>query len=139
DVKDWLLKPGDVAKVINDGTVAKASLFSNIFGGNLSDSRRDSLEVFDYLNRFRIGYETSNRVDNILIFGDADDNLKPYFDELMAADTFYGADASYYAAQRSYVEGGEDGDRAAEGFLALLVSQRRGLFFKIPAQLEDEL
>lgn len=139
DVKDWLLKPGDVAKVINDGTVAKASLFSNIFGGNLSDSRRDSLEVFDYLNRFRIGYETSNRVDNILIFGDEDDNLKPYFDELMAADTFYGADASYYAAQRSYVEGGEEGDRAAEGFLALLISQRRGLFFKIPAQLEDEL
>lgn len=139
DVKDWLLKPGDVAKVINDGTVAKASLFSNIFGGNLSDSRRDSLEVFDYVNRFRIGYETSNRVDNILIFGDADDNLKPYFDELMAADTFYGADASYYAAQRSYVEGGEEGERAAEGFLALLVSQRRGLFFKIPAQLEGEL
>lgn len=139
DVKDWLLRPGDVAKVINEGTVAKASLFSNIFGGNLSDSRRDSLEVFDYLNRFRIGYETSNRVDNILIFGDADDNLKLYFDELMAADTFYGADASYYVAQRSYVEGGEDGDRAAEGFLALLVSQRRGLFFKIPEHLEDEL
>lgn len=139
DVKDWLLKPGDVAKVIDDGTVAKASLFSNIFGGNLSDSRRDSLEVFEYLNRFRIGYETSNRVDNILIFGDADDHLKPYFDELMAADTFYGADASYYVAQRSYVEGGEEGDRAAEGFLALLTSQRRGLFFKIPAQLEYEL
>ncbi len=139
DVKDWLLKPGDIAKVISDGTVAKASLFSNIFGGNLSDSRRDSLEVFDYLNRFRIGYETSNRVDNILIFGDADDNLKPYFDQLMAADTFYGADASYYAAQRSYVEGGEEGERAAEGFLALLVSQRRGLFFKIPEDLEGEL
>jgi len=139
DVKDRLLRPADVSQIIADGSVAKASLFSNIFGGNLTDSRRDSLEVFDYLNRFRIGYETSNRVDNVLIFGEADENLKPYFDELMAADTFYGADQSYYAAQRSYVEGGDEGDRTAEGFLDLLVSQRRGLFFKIPNRLEEEL
>lgn len=139
DVKDRLLRPGDVPQVIMEGTVARASLFSNIFGGNLSESRRDGLEVFEYLNRFRIGLETSNRVDNILIFGEADENLKPYFDELMATDRFYGADQSYYAAQRAYVEGGEEGERAADGFLEMLVSQRRGLFFKIPERLADEL
>ncbi len=139
DARDRLLRPSDIPQVLQDGTVAKASLFSNVFGGNLSESRRDGLEVFEYLNRFRIGYETSNRVDNILIFGEADENLKTYFDELMAADQFYGADQSYYAAQRSYVEGGEEGGRAAEGFLELLVSQRRGLFFKIPERLAAEL
>jgi hypothetical protein len=123
---------------LQKGTTAKASLYNNLFGGNLSEVRRDSLEVFDYLNRFRIGHETSNRIDNILIFGEADEHLKPYFDRLLGADTMYGADDSYYAAQRSYVEGGDD-DPANDHFLRLLVSQRRGLFFKIPAEWEHEL
>ncbi len=135
--KDRLMQASDVPAVIRAGTVAKASLFNNIFGGNLSDTRRESLEVFEFLNRFRIGHETSNRADNILIFGEADENLSPYFDRLLKADTFYGADASYYAAQRTYVEGAEGEDSRA--FLDLLVSQRRGLFFKIPEDQEVEL
>jgi hypothetical protein len=138
DAKDRLMQAADVSTFLQKGTTAKASLFNNLFGGNLSEVRRDSLEVFDYLNRFRIGHETSNRVDNILIFGEADENLKPYFDVLLRADTMYGADDSYYAAQRSYVEG-DDADPANDHFLRLLVSQRRGLFFKIPPEWEQEL
>lgn len=138
DAKDRMMQAGDVSTFLQKGTTAKASLFNNLFGGNLSEVRRDSLEVFDYLNRFRIGHETSNRVDNILIFGEADENLKPYFDTLLRADTMYGADDSYYAAQRSYVEG-DDADPANDLFLRLLVSQRRGLFFKIPREWEQEL
>lgn len=138
DAKDRLMQAGDVSAFLQKQSTAKASLFNNLFGGNLSEVRRDSLEVFDYLNRFRIGHETSNRVDNILIFGEADENLKPYFDALLRADTMYGADDSYYAAQRSYVEG-DDADPANDQFLRLLVSQRRGLFFKIPPEWEHEL
>ncbi len=132
------MQADDVSPVIHNNTIARASLFNNLFGGNLSEVRRDSLEVFDYLNRFRIGHETSNRIDNILIFGEADDNLRTYFDALLRSDTFYGADGSYYAAQRSYVEG-DDADPANGQFLSLLVSQRRGLFFKIPPEWEQEL
>ena len=139
DVTDDLLQPTDVPKIIQKSTVAKASLFNNIFGGNLSETRRDSLEIFDYLNRFRIGHETSNRIDNILIFGGTDENLRPYFDSLLAADTFYGADASFQTAQRAYVEGADEDDAATWDFLDLLISQRRGLFFKIPEDQEDEL
>ncbi|MBK9132452.1 MAG: hypothetical protein IPM20_12550 [Gammaproteobacteria bacterium] len=138
DAKDRLMQAGDVSMFLQKGTTAKASLFNNLFGGNLSEVRRDSLEVFDYLNRFRIGHETSNRVDNILIFGEADENLKPYFDALLRADSMYGADDSYYAAQRSYVEG-DDADPANDVFLRLLISQRRGLFFKIQPEWEQEL
>jgi hypothetical protein len=138
DAKDRLMQVTDVTTFMQKGLVARASLFNNLFGGNLSEVRRDSLEVFDYLNRFRIGHETANRVDNILIFGEADKNLKPYFDALLRADTMYGADDSYCAAQRSYVEG-DDSDPANGEFLRLLVSQRRGLFFKIPPEWEQEL
>jgi hypothetical protein len=138
DGKDRLLQASDVADVLRYATVAKASLFNNLFGGNLTEVRRDSLEVFDYLNRFRIGHETSNRVDNILIFGEADEILRPYFDRLLRGDSFYGADDSYYAAQRTYVEGDDSEGLNAE-FLAMLVSQRRGLYFKIPVEWEQEL
>jgi len=139
DAKDRLMRPADVRSVVDGGTVAQASLYNNVFGGNLTETRREALEVFEYLNRFCIGRETSNRIDNILIFGEADENLRPYFDELLAADTFYGADASYYAAQREYVEGADETNATSERFLQLLVSQRRGLFFKIPQEKEQEL
>lgn len=132
------MQASDVSTFLKEGTTADASLFNNLFGGNLSEVRRDSLEVFDYLNRFRIGHETSNRIDNILIFGEDDENLKPYFDTLLRADTMYGADESYYAAQRLYVEGDET-DPTNNSFLPMLASKRRGLFFKIPPELVDEL
>lgn len=139
DTKDYLMVPGDVPKVIAAGTTSKASLYNNIFGGNLSEIRRQAITIFDYLERFQIGYETSNRVDNILIFGEKDEHLGAYFDQFFAKDIFYGADERFYAAKREYIEGTDEGDERADEFLQMLVSQRRGLFFKIPEQQEVEL
>lgn len=139
DARDRLMMAGDSALFQRQGTTSRGSLYGNVFGANLSETRRDSLPVFEYMNRFRIGHETSNRIDNILIFGDADDELRPYFDQFLGSDDLYGASASYRAAQRDYVEGGsEDEDRSA-AFLEQLVGQRRALFFKIPAEKEKEL
>jgi hypothetical protein len=138
DAKDRLMQASDAASIIQKNKTSAASLFNNIFGGNLSEVRRDSLEVFDYLNRFRIGHETSNRIDNILIFGEADENLTPYFNLLLRDDAMYGADDIYYSAQRAYVEG-DEANPASQQFLDLLVSQRRALFFKIPVEWEQEL
>lgn len=131
DVKDRLMTVADVPAVIRAGTTARASLYSNIFGGNLGETRRESILVFDALDRLGIGHETSNRVDNILIFGEADEALRDYFDRYMASDTFYGADASYRAAQREYVEGAEESEERGAAFLRMLVAQRRGFFFKV--------
>lgn len=131
DVRDRLMTAADVPAVIRAGTTARASLYSNMFGGNLSETRRESILVFDALDRLGIGHETSNRVDNILIFGDADEALRDYFDRYMASDTFYGADASYRAAQREYVEGAEESEERGAAFLRMLVAQRRGFFFKV--------
>jgi len=138
NVKDQMMVPDDVPVLIAKGLVAKASLYNNVFGGNLSATRREALTIFSYLDRFRIGYETSNRIDNILIFGNADDNLRPYFEQLLSNDRFYGAQESYLAAQQNFVEGTDNEDNIAS-FLNELVSQRRGLFFKIPIEQEHEL
>ena len=139
DVSQHLMLPSDVPKVIAAGTVSKASLYNNIFGANLSDIRRQSITIFDFLERFQIGYETSNRVDNLLIFGEDDEHLGGYFDTFIERDKFYGADDRFYAAKHEYIEGtSEDEDRDNE-FLKMLVAQRRGLFFKIPKEAEIEL
>ena len=131
--------PSDVPKVIAKGTVSKASLYNNIFGGNLSEMRRQSVVIFDFLERFQIGYETSNRVNNLLIFGENDENLGGYFDTFLKKDTFYGADDRFYAAKREYIEGTSENEEKGNEFLQLLVSQRRGLFFKIPKDAENLL
>src|SRR5262249_15961686 len=83
--------------------------------------------------------ETTNRVDNILIFGEKDEYLGTYFERFVAKDNFYGADERFYAAKREYIEGTDESEDRANEFLQMLVSQRRGLFFKIPEHEEGEL
>lgn len=139
DGQHHLMTPADVPKIIIAGTVSKASLYTNIFGGNLSEIRRQSITIFEYFERFQIGHETSNRVDNLLIFGEGDEHLGQHFDDLLAQDKFYGADERFYAAKREYIEGNSEDDEKSQAFLQMLLSQRRGLFFKIPKDAESEL
>jgi hypothetical protein len=138
DVKDHLMAADDVPGVVANSR-SRASLYNNIFGGNLPESRRGSSLIFDYLERFQLGRETSNRFNNILIFGESHEELKDHFDRLIAADEFYGADAEFQGAKRAYVEGpGEEAEFAGR-FLELLAVQRRALFFKVPDSELDEL
>lgn len=139
DCKDHLMRPDDIPGLVANGTVSKASLYNNILGGNLSSNRRESITVFDYFERFQIGYETCNRIDNILIYGDGDEQLGAHFDTLIRNDSFYGADKRYYDTRTRYIEGMDDQGEENSQFLEMLVAQRRGLFFKIPKDLAPEL
>lgn len=139
DVKDSLLQPRDIPNVIRNGLVSRASLYNNIFGGNLPENRREAHTIFTCLEKFRIGHETTNQIDNILVFGEADEKYRRHFDMLIAADAFYGADAAYRAAQLEYLEGADHDETKHNPFLQILVSKRRGLFFTIPEDQEEEL
>lgn len=139
DCREKLMIPNDVERVVNNGTVAKSSLYSNIFGGNLSSIRQESIPIFRYFNLLRIGYETTSCIDNILIFGETDSQLRTYYDKLIAKDTFYGVDKVYSDTRDAYIEGGEEDEEKITDFLEALVAQRRALFFKIPKEWEREL
>lgn len=139
NAKDYLMTSDDVSSVIGAGTRSQASLYNNLFGGNLPEGRRDNSIIFEYLERFQLGRETSNRFDNILIFGESHEHLQEQFNRLVAADTFYGADQAYMGARRDYIEGSDDDADATTRFLEMLVSQRRALFFKVPEQEREEL
>ena len=119
--------------------VGEASIYNNLLGGNLRSARRETIGVFNYLDRFRIGHETTNRIDNMLIFGDADEELREYFDRYLAEDSFYGAGEAYRSAQKYYIEGADESEEKNTAFLKMLIAQRRGLFFKIPDTEAEEL
>jgi hypothetical protein len=137
--KDHLMSADDVPRILGQNCRALASIYNNIFGGNLSPNRRENLLIFEYLERFQIGRETSNRFDNILIFGESHEELQEQFQRLVGSDKFYGADVAYEATRRNYIEGADERPGVAAAFLFLLVSQRRRLFFTIADDEAHEL
>jgi hypothetical protein len=133
---DKLLSCKQVPKLIGSEPLSAASLYRNIFGENLSERNRETRAIFKALRRFGIGQETSNPIDNILIYGGEDPAFQPYYQTLVLADPLYGADKSYQEQQQTYLEG--DTEHRAE-FLIALQSQRQRLFFTLPDQDSTEL
>ena len=128
--KDKLLRCADIPGIVAEGRQALATPYGNVLGENLTASRRDSTEVFEVLNRFGLGEETSNRIDSILIYGADDDSLKPLFDTFVQSDPMYGATERYLTLQSAYMEGQDL--QESEEFFKMLRMQRQRLFFTIP-------
>jgi hypothetical protein len=136
DVRDKLLKCSDISKINENNTSYLASIYRNIFGENLSERKRNSTDIFVTLNKFGIGSETNTLVDNILIFGEDDQEYYELYEQLVLLDKQYGADKVFISEKKAYLEGDvEDKDN----FLEMLKSQRQRLFFVIPEKLVDRL
>ena len=133
--RDGLMSCADVPAIQQSGRTDLASVYRNIFGENLKQSRAEKTELFKKLNLFGIGAETSNRVDNLLVYGaDDPDQAKPY-SELILSDLIYGATPAFVQAQRAYLEGDEGSDRSQ--FLSALRAQRQRLYFTLPDALVE--
>lgn len=131
--RDGLLSCADVPDVVAGGKGDLASVYRNVFGENLKPSRAEKTEPYKKLNLFGIGSETSNRVDNLLVYGADDPLYTEAYEALVQSDSIYGATPNYSRGQRAYLEGEEGADRPA--FLNLLKSQRQRLFFTLPDDL----
>lgn len=136
DARDGLMTCADVPALQDAGHLDLASIYRNIFGENLKPSRAEKTELFRKLNAFGIGAETSNRVDNLLVYGADDPAYKVDYDELVVSDSVYGATAAFTSAQRTYLEGADPNERTA--FLVALRAQRQRLFFTMPDSKIDE-
>ncbi len=130
DARDGLMTCADVPNIQSRGTGDRASIYRNIFGENLRPSKAEKTELFRKLNAFGIGAETSNRVDNLLVYGADDPAYAEDYATLVLADPIYGATSAYVGAQRTYLEGADGTDRTA--FLGALRAQRQRLFFTMP-------
>jgi hypothetical protein len=130
NARDGLMMCRDVSDIQQSGQSDRASLYRNIFGENLPPRRAEKSDLFRKLNAFGIGAETSNQIDNLLVYGADDPAYAEDYAALVASDSAYGATPAYTAAQRRYLEGGEANERSA--FLSDLKTQRQRLFFTLP-------
>lgn len=136
DAPDGLMSCSDVPDVLASRSLDLASVYRNIFGENLKPRRAEKSDLFRKLNAFGIGGETSNRVDNLLVYGADDPALEAPYRELVLNDPVYGGTVAYTRAQRSYLEGSDAGAR--EEFLPRLRAQRQRMFFVLPEERESE-
>ncbi|MBV1686371.1 hypothetical protein KRR38_01455 [Novosphingobium sp. G106] len=137
--RDRLLVPADVPTMIAEGTAHRSDIYDNAFGENLTPARRDGLEIMEFLSRFGIGGETTNRIDNILLFGSEDDVLHDYFQLLVEQDASPRRLAELRTARAAYLESPDAEADGGHPFLATLASQRRAMFFRIPDKMTEEM
>lgn len=128
DVREHLLTCRDVARNAHGESATRASVYTNVFGGNLR--RRVRVPVFEVLSGLGVGEETNNRIDGILIFGKDDPTLHQLFTRLLASDVYYGCSAQYQTLQQAYLDGVDEA--AEQQFMEHLTAQRQRLFFTVP-------
>lgn len=137
--KEGLMTCADIARMQLNQLLEQGSLYGNVFGSNLPRRRAMDRPVFKALSSFGIGYETTNGVDGLLVYGSDDTNLKAAFSRLIGNDQIYGATPTFLAAQHTYLEGDEDArlESGASSFLERLEAQRRRLYFTLPDDEAD--
>ncbi len=127
---DGVARPDALRLLVRDGRQHEACLYDNLLGANLTEARRERFAVFRFLTGFRIGLETNNALDTLLVFGQNDVELQPHYQRLLAGDGHYGVDPNFSRLREAYLEAEEDRS-AAEEFHAGLIAERRRLFFRL--------
>lgn len=117
---------------------ADASIYNNIFGENLSKSKREE-SPFKELRELRIGFETTNNIDGFLLFGDIK-NEDLYNRELnnpfINLDLFKNKKINYLnGSDEESTNNEDDFNKEIQEFLIFF---RRHLFFNIHNQLKLE-
>lgn len=138
DAREHVATVQDLRALVERGITHEAALYGNLFGANLSERRRENLTVFRYLGGFRIGHETTNLLDSLLIFGRDDPSLQADHATFLASDSHYGENPEFERLRRQYLEAEDERADGAEKFLDALVNERRRLFFRLPDR-EDRL
>lgn len=109
-------------------TKSDASFYYNIFADNLSKSKQEQ-SPFKELRELRIGYETTNNIDNFILFGDIQ-NPELHSKEL--ANPFFDFNAFNGVKENYLNEGEEDNNVKIQEYLVFL---RRHLFFNYKTEI----
>lgn len=122
----------DLRNIAEKEIAYEAALYGNLFGANLTERRREGFTVFRHLGGFRIGHETTNLLDNLLIFGANDPNLQADHAAYLSSDAYYSENPEFERLRHIYLEAEDDRTDGAQDFLNALVNERRRLFFRLP-------
>ncbi len=105
-----------------------ASFYNNIFADNLSKSKRDQ-SPFKELRELRIGYETTNNIDNFILFGNikfSEQHTKELSNPFFDFNAFNGTKENYLN------ESEDDNSTEIQNYLIFL---RRHLFFNYQQEI----
>jgi len=105
-----------------------ASFYNNIFADNLSKSKRDQ-SPFKELRELRIGYETTNNIDNFILFGNikfSDQHTKELSNPFFDFNAFDGTKENYL---------NESEDENSTEIQNYLIFLRRHLFFNYQQEI----
>jgi len=139
DARDRVIRPGaEAAKLAAKGEPEKAALHRTLFGGNLSNAARRKREIYRFLSMLHIGDETTNDLDELLVFGTRDDGLKNEYDELVAPDIFHQRNPAFDGLLRRYIRGDATTPEEVEGFLTELATERRRVFLQATSALVEK-
>lgn len=130
DVREHVMRPDDLEAFASSGTAWRASIYRNIFGSNLPENRRGQFAVFSHFGSFRVGLETTNLLDALILFGAETEELADDHRRLLSDDPIFGAAEGFVDLRLAYVNGDED-RLEPEAFIRALADERRRLFFRL--------
>ncbi len=126
-----LLNPGSATNnLLQSDQRQAAALHLNLFGVNLPATERASREMFRFLSLLHSGEETTNDIDELLIFGSRDEELTEIHKELVATDPFGQSSTTFQSKVLRYILGEIDTKetKVIDEFLGELSNERRRIF-----------
>lgn len=120
-----------------------APLHRLVFGDSLPESSRNTRMCYVFLSLLQIGRETTNELDDLLIFGGIDQEdpeLKKKFDLVVTDDPLKQRDPYLLTLAKQYVTGDmDDQDQECAALRSALTNERKRLFLNTPDATFKEL
>ena len=124
--RDGVLGPSVAAnRLLTQKSQHTAAFHLNFFGYNLSRSQRNRREVYRFLSMLHAGEETTNDLDELIIFGNRDENLKEDYDLLVADDPYKQRNPVFDNLVAQYIRGEIVDSKDIDFFLGELAHERR--------------
>lgn len=129
---EGLLKPNAATRrLLESGDQrAEGAFYRNLFGHNLTKFRREKHNVYRFLASLHIGNETTNDIDELLIFGDRDQTeIKELHQAIVAHDPHHQRSKKFSSEISRYIRGEIEEQSDLDSFLRCLADERRRVFF----------
>lgn len=137
--RDRLIRPGvDNELAIDSNELHLAAFHRNLFGDNLTLSARNKRGVYRFLAMLHVGEETTNDLDELIVFGSRDPELRAAHQALVEVDRFKQHNPHFDELLTQYIRGDIVDEERTQEFLAALSAERRRIFLQASdAQLTE--
>ena len=124
-----VIKPGaDANRVLKENRPYLAAVHKNLLGENLSAGARKRRGLFRFLAMLHIGEETTNDLDELIVFGQRDESLSKDYADLIAPDAHHQRSPEFAEHLQTYIRGDITSPAATAQFLNELAAERRRIF-----------